>query len=107
MAIGSVIADIQSIVGGGLFTYRPSVGVEVLIKGASGEIRIGAAPFTAGDIELKLKKVGIGVIQIYYKSDMMNQLIAWGVMLNNDFEIEIHNANASAQHIGFWGMQTK
>lgn len=107
MALGSVIADIQSIVGGGLFTFRTVSGTEALIKGASGAIRIGASPNEAGDIELKLKKVGVGVIQIYHTDGMINQLIAWGVLLNNDFEIEIHNPNASTQYIGFWGMQTR
>lgn len=107
MAIGSVIADIQSIVAAGLFTFRPAAGVECIIKGASGEILIGTAPSAAGDIDLKLKKVGVGVIIICREDQMMFQINAWRVFLNNDFEIEVHNKNASTQYIGFWGMQTK
>lgn len=107
MAIGSVIADIQSIVTLGDLTYQPAVGVEALIKGASGGIVVGSAPLVAGDIQLNLFKVGVGTIVIFKDNDMMNQIIAWGVLLNNDFLIEVHNLNASTQDVGFWGIQTK
>lgn len=107
MAIGSVISDIQSVTTLGLFTFRPAVGVEALIKGASGGILIGTPPYKAPDIQLNLKKVGVDVIVILKSDNTPFQIFTVNVLLNNDFEIELHNQNASTQYVGFWGIQTK
>lgn len=95
MAVGDVVADIQSIAAGAYLDIQPGSGVEWVIHNIYHE----------SDVELNRYD---GTNSLTFDTDTGAGVYAkYAFHCNNADRIRVKNANTSAKLIGYDGMQTK
>ena len=95
MAVGDVFSGLQSIAAGAYLDIQPAVGVEAVIHNI----------YHASDVQLELYD---GTNSLIFDTDAGAGVYAkYSFHVTNSICIRVKNTTASAQLIGFDGVQTK
>jgi hypothetical protein len=95
MAVGDVVSDIQSIASGSYLDIQPAAGVEWVIHNI----------YHASDVQLEFYD---GTNSLIFDTDTGAGVYAkYAFHVNNTRRIRVKNTSASAQLIGYDGVQTK